>query len=97
MGLFFALILLAACLWLGVGLAQPVFFIGFVLVLLWLVVAVLAKFMCWMLGLTSSRSRRFRPGADEPIGRVRVCPDPYCGRSNVPAARFCAQCGRRLA
>ena len=31
------------------------------------------------------------------MGAVRVCPDDRCGRVNTGAARYCGQCGRRLA
>ena len=27
---------------------------------------------------------------------TRICPNPRCRRANVTAARYCAQCGRRL-
>ena len=36
-------------------------------------------------------------GGPPRASRVRVCPDDRCGRVNAGQARFCAQCGRRLA
>ncbi len=41
--------------------------------------------------------RTFNADGTSVVGRARVCPDDRCGHVNPGQARFCAQCGRRLA
>jgi len=43
------------------------------------------------------RQNARRPQAVAADGAGRPCGDPQCRMVNVPTARFCAQCGRRLA
>lgn len=98
MSLLTIIILLIVCLWLSVTVGTPLFvLLGCTVGFLWLVTAVFARFVRWALGMTSPRSRPAPPLGPTLTVRHRVCPEPRCGRSNPPGARFCGQCGRRLA
>ena len=109
MRLVVLIILMIACFRLGVE--QPVFAIGGALLFAWICMAVFVHSVRWLFGLNApalagagggSRGcggRAPRAGGDSPatVGRTRICPDNRCGRVNIGEARFCAQCGRRLA
>lgn len=88
------LALMIACL--AMGPENPVFLMGAFVLFGWLVIAITAGGLRWLLSLTvpSPGSGREMTG---PAARTRVCPDSRCGRINTGQARFCAQCGRRLA
>lgn len=76
------------------GLDAPALFLAALALMGWMIVAAFARFVRWMLDLTApARARRATDAADAP----RACPDTHCGRINLRQARFCAQCGRRLA
>ena len=94
MGLLVTFILLCVFFLGGVRTHEPVFIIGFLFLAFWAVLACFARFIRWLVGLTASPARQ-RVVANN--NRSRPCPDARCGRVNVAAARFCAQCGRRLA
>jgi hypothetical protein len=87
-------ILMAFCV--RLGMAQPLFYGVAWFLLIWIVMRLFARGTVWLTGLTTpSPAGRGLP--DMPFGRTRVCPDSRCGRVNIGQARFCAQCGRRLA
>lgn len=86
--------LMVVCLVLGTE--APLFFVGAYLLFVWLAVAMVAGGLRWLVGLTAPTPAN----ADGPPAggrRTRVCTDSRCGRVNIGHARFCAQCGRRLA
>lgn len=86
--------LMVVCLVLGTE--APWFFVGAYLLFVWLAVAMVAGVLRWLVGLTAPTPAQMSgpPGSSH---RTRVCPDSRCGRVNIGHARFCAQCGRRLA
>lgn len=105
MRLLLLLVLTLACF--AMGPDNPFFFmVGFVL-FGWFVVALMAGSVRWLLGLTAPAPNGGSPPTGRasapsrwnsaPTAQTRLCPDNRCGRVNVGQARFCAQCGRRLA
>jgi hypothetical protein len=85
------------------GTAQPVFLVGAYFLFVWISVALFARGVRWLVGLTTPAAAcaagnpRAAHERSTSTGQARVCPDSRCGRVNPGGARFCAQCGRRLA